>query len=154
MKCEELKKKIIDFIEDKGNVKDKEKIKDHLEKCESCKSLYNDFLFILNQSKKIPTYQMDENFWKLKLNFIIEKGKIYSRMLKPVYIGISIFILVFSTILFTKIYTPEKKKILSTLKIEIFNHELPFSEEEMIKYTDYMKEEEAEKIIDFIFAGL
>ena len=145
------------YIEGNLNVKEKEEIKKHLDECVSCNSLYNDFLLILENSKKIKIPQLNENLLNA-LKVTIEKNKISTFSLKPVYIAISIFVLVFSTIFFARIYLPDSKKVLPVstgpVKIEILNHELPFSEDVIIKYANYMEEEEVEKVLDFIFAGL
>lgn len=150
MKCKKVEKNILDFIEGKG--KEEEKIKEHLEKCKRCKNLYNDFLLILNNSAKLTVPSYNENFWRERIKYIKEKN--YSPIkLKPVFAGISIVSLFFLTFLFTKINTYNLKKSTFTSKIEVLNHELPFSEEEIIQYVEYIKEEEAEKILDVIFKG-
>lgn len=158
MKCKKVKRKILDYIEGNLNIEEKEEIKNHLVVCKYCQGLYNDFILILNNSKRIEIPKIDENLWKVKLNSIIEKGEISLRSFKPIFISISILILVFSSIFFTKIYLPRSHKVISITKIgekrEFLNHELPLSEDEIIKYADYMEEEEVEKVLDFIFAGL
>ncbi|HOK56295.1 MAG TPA: hypothetical protein PKV21_02095 [bacterium] len=150
MKCKNVEKNILDYIE--GKVKEKEKIREHLEKCLKCRNLYKEFLLILNSLPKEEFSGFDENFWKEKFKYIQAKQSLHIK-LKPVFAGISLFLIFFSTFLFTRIYTSNLKKVNSTVKIEILNHNLPFSEEEMIEYVDYMQDEEAEKILDVIFKG-
>jgi|GEM_PF-2117857 hypothetical protein len=153
MKCKNIEKNILDFIEGKG--KETERIKEHLEECEKCRKLYNDFLLILNNSTKIDVPHYDENYWGEKFKYIQEKSS-FRIKLKPVFTGISLVLIFFSTFLFIRIYTSNFKKSASTSseKIELLSHNLPFGEEEIFQYVDYIKEEEAEKILDVIFKGL
>jgi len=148
MKCKRFEKRILDFIEGEINEEKKKELRKHIEKCEKCRKLYNDFLFIINNSKKIESPILEENFWKAKLNLIIEKGENYILKFKPAYLGVPLFILTFTLVLLFKIYLPAKKY--PSVKLADSNYELLFSEDEIIKYIDYIGEEEVEKIIEFI----
>ena len=148
MKCKKFEKRILDFIEGKFDEKEKSELEEHISKCKKCRNLYNDFLFIINNSKKIEPPILKENFWEIKLNFIIEKKTNYTYKFKPAYFGVPLFILIFTLVLLLKIYLTSQKYT----PIELANSscELLFSEEEFIKYLDYIDEEEVEKIIEFI----
>ena len=148
MKCKRFEKRILDFIEEKISEEERIELGKHIEKCEKCRKLYNDFLFIINNSKKIESPILEENFWKAKLNLIIEKGENYILKFKPAYLGVPLFILTFTLVLLFKIYLPAKKY--PSVELADSNYELLFSEDEIIKYIDYIGEEEAEKIIEFI----
>jgi hypothetical protein len=148
MKCKRFEKRILDFIVGEINEEKKKELRKHIEKCEKCRKLYNDFLFIINNSKKIESPILEENFWKAKLNLIIEKGENYILKFKPAYLGVPLFILTFTLVLLFKIYLPAKKY--PSVKLADSNYELLFSEDEIIKYIDYIGEEEVEKIIEFI----
>ncbi|MCM8767623.1 MAG: hypothetical protein NC816_01100 [Candidatus Omnitrophica bacterium] len=150
MKCKNVEKNILDFIE--GKAKEKEKIKQHLEKCNKCRNLYNDFILILNNSNKITIPSFDENFWKARIRYI-ERKRSPSFKLKPLIVNISLLLVFLLTFLFTRTYNSNLKKSLSTAKIEIINYELPFTEDELLQNLEYINEEEVEKIIDIIFKG-
>ncbi|MCM8784858.1 MAG: hypothetical protein NC827_00935 [Candidatus Omnitrophica bacterium] len=150
MKCKNVEKNILDFIE--GKTKEKEKIREHLEKCSKCRNLYNDFLLILDNSNKITMPSYDENFWKERIKYIKEK-KLPNFKLKPLIVNISLCIIFLLTFLFTRTYNSNLKKSISAAKIEIINYELPFTEEEIIQNLEYINEEEVEKIIDVILKG-
>ncbi len=158
MKCKDIEKMIVDFLEKQEDLRNKKEFIEHLEECEKCRNLYNDFLTVLKESKKVRIPEIEQNFWKAKLNYIMEKGEVYTRSLKPIFVGVSLFVLVFSTIFLMKIYTPSRVRISPVSKVltrvEFTNHELPFSEDEIINYADYMENDEAEKVLDFIFKGL
>ncbi|MFN4226941.1 MAG: hypothetical protein ACK4F0_02215 [Candidatus Ratteibacteria bacterium] len=150
MKCKKVEKSILDFIE--GNLKEKEKIEEHLKKCDKCKSLYNDFLSILKNSNKVVMPNYDENFWKEKMKYIQEKSS-FNFKIKPILINVSFVLIFLLTFLLTRIYNSNQKKSISTAKIEFINYELPFTEEEIIQNLEYINEEEVEKIIDVILKG-
>jgi hypothetical protein len=147
MRCNKIEEKILDFIEGNIEIEEKNKIEEHLRECKNCKNLYNDFLFIIDNSKKIETPKIDENFWKVKFNSIIEKEVSHPHLkLKPLYLSIPFFILIFSFVLFIKIHLPYKK----STQFSGYDYELLFSEETILKYVDYIDENEAAKIIEFI----
>lgn len=150
MKCKKIERKIIDFIEGNLNFEEKEMIEEHLKICENCNSLYRDFLFILTNSKKIEVGKINESLLKERIISGIERNKIHLVSLKPVYVFLSFFVLITFSFFFTKIYS--KKTIsISKSKVEPVDYELLFSEDEIIKYADYMDEKEIEKVLDFIF---
>lgn len=150
MKCKKIERKIIDFIEGNLNFEEKKKIEEHLKICENCNSLYRDFLFILTHSKKIEVGKINESLLKERIISGIERKKIHLVSLKPVYVFLSLFVLITFSFFFTKIYS--KKTIsISKSQIEPVDYELLFSEDEIIKYADYMDEKEIEKVLDFIF---
>ncbi|MCX7917437.1 MAG: hypothetical protein N2589_04850 [bacterium] len=150
MKCKKIEKRILDFIEQKINKKGE--IEKHIEKCEKCRNLYNNFLFILKNSKKIQFPLPDENFWRSKLNIFLER-KSYHVKIKSLCVSVTAILVIFLATFFTKIYNINSKKYISGGKIEILNHELPLHEEDIIQFIDYIDEEEAEKILDVIFKG-
>lgn len=155
MKCKDFEKKIFEFIEDKINEFEKEKFKEHMEKCKECKSLYDDFIFILNNSKKIEVTKLNDDYWKSKIKSIFEREEKRSNFLKPVYVAVSLFILLSVTLFLMKINIniPISKKNIPISKLDLINHELPFSDEEIINNVDYMKDEEIEKVLEIIFKG-
>jgi len=148
MECKRFEEIILDFIEGKISEEKKIELRKHIEECEKCRKLYNDFLFIINNSKKIEFPILEENFWKARLNFIIEKGENYIHRFKPAYLSIPLFILTFTLVLLFKIYLPAKKY--PYVELADSNYELLFSEDEIIKYVDYISDEEAGKIMEFI----
>jgi len=148
MKCKRFEKRILDFIDGKIEEKEKIKLEEHISKCGKCKKLYDDFLFIINNSKKIEHPILDENFWKAKLNLVIEKRRYHIYRFKPAYLGISFFILIFILPLLFKIHVIPKKY--TPIELADFSYELLFSEDEIVKCIDYIDENDAEKIIKFI----
>ncbi|MCM8803946.1 MAG: zf-HC2 domain-containing protein [Candidatus Omnitrophica bacterium] len=150
MRCKDFEKKVLDFIDDKTNILEKEKIEQHIEECEKCRNLYMDFIFILNMSKKIELPKLSEDYWKSSIKSIFEE-KNSIKFLKVAYVAVSFFIL-FSITLFlmkSNIYFSKENVLIN--KLDLLNHELPFSEEEIIDNVDYMKEEEIENVLELVF---
>ncbi len=151
MNCKKVKKFLMDYIEGKLSDKLLNEMEIHIENCSDCKNLLNDFQFIIENSKKIKTPELMEDFWKEKVKFYKEKT-IQVRNFRPVFIAVSLLpILLFSSILFFKLnFIPKSSEEKKSVVISLFDEELLFSEEEFIKYADYIDEKDVENIIDFI----
>ncbi|MCM8772130.1 MAG: zf-HC2 domain-containing protein [Candidatus Omnitrophica bacterium] len=152
MRCKDFEKRILDLIDGKIDFKEKKFIERHIQVCDRCKNLYNDFVFILEKAKGIHHLELKEEFWKSKLDLVFER-RIHKFLLKPVLIGVFLFFLIVGPLIKRVYFLSPQKIPVSVVKTDVFNHELPFTEDEIIKYSDYMSEKEVEKILDFFFSN-
>lgn len=98
MKCEDVKRNILDYIEKESDKISQKNINKHLRSCKNCKSMLLEYKEILKLSKSIKVEKPDEKFW---INFLpnvrdkLEKRNSIFNILKPAAVFSAILVLLF-----------------------------------------------------------
>lgn len=146
MECKIIEKKLLDFIE--NNVKDEEKlvIEEHIKNCEQCKTLYKDFLVIIEKAADIKVPEFNITFWKNKLEECeYKKAKLSFRKLALMPVLTLLFIITLSV---------RNTRFFQSWKINSLEQQYEldiFSDEKISEYIEYISDKEAEVILEEIF---
>lgn len=149
MKCEEIRKKILDLIDGTLDGDNQNIIREHLEECDSCRNEYESMSEIISSAKKIKIPEYDQSFWNSRYEMLLLKAQqrqrkeIFARKLKIAFgfLGIILMVLV------SQSYLKENEPISSPTTPEIAYH-IPdevLSEKILLLPVDEMK-----KIVEFL----
>lgn len=84
MECKYVENKIIDYLEGKISIEDREKIDGHLKECENCRLLMNNVSSVWNSLTSSTKLELSPYFWTKLYNRILECEK--TRVLRfPVF---------------------------------------------------------------------
>jgi predicted anti-sigma-YlaC factor YlaD len=75
MECKYVENKIIDYLEGKISIEDREKIEGHLKECEKCRLLINSVSSVWNSLTSSPKLELSPYFWLKLRNRILEYEK-------------------------------------------------------------------------------
>ncbi|HOK80390.1 MAG TPA: zf-HC2 domain-containing protein [bacterium] len=75
MNCEQIKKKLVDYVD--GNVSEPElnQIQQHFAECQECRKEFETLTEIILSVKSMKIPEHDENFWMMKYPQVIEKAE-------------------------------------------------------------------------------
>lgn len=142
MKCNEIKKKIIDFIEKELSLEERKEIKEHMEKCKDCRREYieNLALFELLRNDEVEKPQ------RLVVPFFSSGKKKRRNFLIPMGIVFGIF-LSFLTWLFLSL--KESKEILRTEREDVYNAYITsITDDEIKKMEEYIERDVYEELYE------
>ncbi|MCM8764975.1 MAG: zf-HC2 domain-containing protein [Candidatus Omnitrophica bacterium] len=149
MKCEEIKKKIIEFVD--GGLSDVERIdiEKHLEECHRCRKEIESVKTIFSSAKQIKTPEYDEAFWNARYNIIFEKAQRINhqrslvRRMKLGFGLIGIFLMIFASKAYYHKYRPPVP-----VNVPGISYYVP--EEVLSEKTFPIPMNELKKIVDFL----
>ncbi len=164
MLCKKFEEKIVDLIFGEVGEEEKKQLLSHIENCEKCRNKYNEIKMIIEESKKIEVPVFTSEWWDEKREVILERvpqGRKNFRIKKKVVFSLVSLLFIFSLSIFFFINHNEniaKKKgttyytfnVLSSTTISSPDSILPFSEDEILKMADYMKDSDAEEVLKII----
>ncbi|MCM8788642.1 MAG: zf-HC2 domain-containing protein [Candidatus Omnitrophica bacterium] len=151
MKCEEIKKKIIEFVD--GGLSDVERIdiEKHLEECHRCRKEIESVKTIFSSAKQIKTPEYDEAFWNARYNMTFEKAQRRNQrelLLRRMRLGfglLGIFLMIF----ISKAYFQKNRVIINVLDVayyvpdEVLSEKtLPISVNDLKNVIDFLEPEE------------
>ncbi|MCM8758325.1 MAG: zf-HC2 domain-containing protein [Candidatus Omnitrophica bacterium] len=148
MKCEEIRKKILDLIDGTLPENFQQIIHKHLEECNVCRNEFESLRKILISAKKIKVPEYDRSFWNSRYEMLLSKAQqrykkhIFIKRLKIVFGFLGIFLI----FIVSKSYLKETEPIIPPVG-EITYH-IPddvLSEKTLLLPVDEMK-----KIFEFL----
>jgi hypothetical protein len=152
MKCEDIKKKLIDYLDGSPGENQYDEIKKHLEHCQNCRKELEEIKRIMEDVKEIKIPEHDKAFWDSSFKIMIDRA--HERHNKQMFIkklkvgfGLLAVLLVFFT---TKTYIKNKPiEFINVPEITYLNpdevlseQKLPFPVEELLKVVDYLEPED------------
>jgi len=164
MLCRKFEEKIVDLLFGEVGEKEKKQLLSHIKECEKCRSKYKEIKMIIEESKKIEVPIFTPEWWDEKRKVIMEQlpesRKNFRIKKKVVFALVSLFF-IFSISVFFLINHNENivKKVevnyytfndISSTNISSIDNILPFSENEILKMADYMKDSDAEEVLKII----
>lgn len=156
MLCKKFEDKIIDFISGDIDPGEKEEFMRHLKECEKCRVKFYGMKAVIEESKKIEVPVFSSEWWEKRKEEIINRGlKERVVLRRKVVIALTSFIFVFLVFsLFLKNHNNNAHMVKINKNVYyasyVSNDDLPFSEKELLKMADYMKNNEAEEILKVI----
>jgi len=164
MLCKKFEEKIVDLIFGEVGEEEKKQLLSHIKECEKCRNKYNEIRMIIEESKRIEVPTFTSEWWDEKRKVIMEQlpenRKNFRIKKKVVFTLVSLFF-IFSISVFFLINHNENivKKVevnyytfnvLSSPTFSSPDSILPFSEDEILKMADYMKDSDAEEVLKII----
>jgi len=164
MLCKKFEEKIVDLIFGEVREEEKKQLLSHIKECEKCRNKYNEIKMIIEESKKIEVPSFTPEWWNEKRKVIMEQlpeSRKNFRIKKRVVFALVSLLFIFSISVFfltnhneNIVKKPEVNyytfNILSSSSISSPDNILPFSENEILKMVDYMKDSEAEEVLKII----
>lgn len=149
MKCEEIKQKIMDFVE--GNLQKEQYliIQNHLKECNSCEKEFEWITGIISSAKKIQIPEYDQSFWDSRYEMIVSKAQqryrqeIFVRRMKIAFGFLGIFLMLFAS----KSYLQKNKPTIFINVPEVAYH---IPDEVLSEKTFLLPVDEMKKIFDFL----
>ncbi|MCM8821744.1 MAG: zf-HC2 domain-containing protein [Candidatus Omnitrophica bacterium] len=153
MKCEEIKNKIIEFVD--GGLSDVERtdIEKHLNECHRCREEFESIKMIFSSAKQIKVPVYDETFWNSRYNTIFEKAQRrvqrehFTRRMRLGFGLLGIFLMIFtSRAYYHKYRTPvpvNVPEISYYVPEEVLSEKtLPISVNDLKRVVDFLEPEE------------
>lgn len=164
MLCKKFEEKIVDLIFSEVGEEEEKQLLSHIKECEKCRNRYNEIKMIIEESKKIEVPVFAPEWWDEKRKVIMEQlpdNRKNFRIKKKVVFSLVLLLFIFSLSIFFFINHNEniaKKEgtnyyTFNTLSSPTFSSPdsiLPFSEDEILKMADYMKDSDAEEVLKII----
>ena len=164
MLCKKFEEKIVDLIFGEVSEEEKKQLLSHIKECEKCRNKYNEIKMIIEESKKIEVPTFTSEWWDEKRKIIMEQlpesRKNFRIKKKVVFALVSLFFIFSISVFFLINHNGNiVKKVevnyytfndISSTNISSIDNILPFSENEILKMVDYMKDSDAEEVLKII----
>ena len=146
MKCREFEKLILDYIEKELEGEKRKEFIQHMEKCEKCRKMVEDFNYIIEMSRKIEVPPLPADF----SIHIPETREVRKLVLLPkvAFAVVCLFFIVFAFFISHPRNIQLAKK--SSPFIILTEDSLLPSDKEILQMIDSMDEKEAEYVLDIL----
>ena len=151
MKCKNVHKLIVEFVNKELSPAQNEEIKEHLKVCSKCKEEIEEIKTVLDLSKEIKIQEFSEDFWALQRNKLT-KGMLKRVINIPLKLTIALagsFIILIS-FLFIQFQNHKVASYKKNSNILVLDNSILLQEEQIYEIVNFMNEEDSEIVMQML----
>ena len=148
MKCKNVHKLIVEFINKELSPAQNKEIKEHLKVCNKCKEEIEEIKTVLDLSKEIKIQKFSEDFWAIQRNKLTDVKRVVKLPLK-LTIALACSFIILISFLFIQFQNHKVASYKKNSNILVLENSI-LQEEQIYEMVNFMNEEDSEIVMQML----